>query len=404
MLLSRPALTAREAVLYRVNQLISFTQTKRRPLSFLVMLALGVVATAFFVLLSVSLITSRNSASSQAAAIAAWHNGTLGPASASLADKAYNETLGFGEVVYLSMPQRTDRQDAMTLLGSMYNIKFTKVDGVDGNTIVDKAIPDNDWGHLRPSEYGCWRAHADAWSRFLQSGLETALILEDDVDFDVHIHDIFRRMSMQMQRNPIRVEPPTLHEKSTAPYGLDWDMIYVGHCSDYSNKDRRDLAIVFDDPAAPPRSNMIGSFIGQLEEFGVRGSDIGKKRVVAPSFGPVCTAGYAITRRGAQRLLLNFSYLGLDAAIDIDILRKLQAGKLRGYTVTPNVFAPWRVDGLKDSDNIGTERNISFNGLGNRGGYSKNLRDSARQQMVLDLDLDNWSDFERVLPKHQSSS
>lgn len=37
----------------------------------------------------------------------------------------------------------------------------------------------------------------------ISENLETALILEDDVDWDVNVHEIFQELSRQMRRNKL---------------------------------------------------------------------------------------------------------------------------------------------------------------------------------------------------------
>ncbi|KAK9360610.1 hypothetical protein V1504DRAFT_454050 [Lipomyces starkeyi] len=323
---------------------------------------------------------------------------TPAPATKRLASRAQNETLGFGGIAYLSMPYRSDRQDAMELLGSVYGINFTYIPGVDGAAIADKAKPLHSYW-LRPPELGCWRAHVDAWRYLLESDFETLLVLEDDVDFDANIHDIFELLSTQMQHNRIRTTPPTEHEKKAAPYGLDWDVLYVGQCSDRSNEDRLDLVHIYEDPNVPSRHDTFDHFVGQLQSLGIHGRNLGKMRAIAPAWSPVCTMGYAITRKGAERLILDLSYRGITAAIDIDIIRKLQQGIIRGYSITPPLFSAWRVDGAKDSDNQGLEKDQSELGSGNRQGYSHSMKTSARKEMVKILDLHNWDDVGHVFPE-----
>jgi hypothetical protein len=44
--------------------------------------------------------------------------------------KPANETLDFQEIIYLSMPYRTDRQDQMTLIAAVTGLKLTMLPGV----------------------------------------------------------------------------------------------------------------------------------------------------------------------------------------------------------------------------------------------------------------------------------
>ncbi|KAK9357766.1 hypothetical protein V1504DRAFT_32580 [Lipomyces starkeyi] len=316
------------------------------------------------------------------------------PSIPDVASAAWNESLGFGEVLYVSMPDRTDRQDAMNLAASMSGLKLRLINGVDGESISLKAIPDNNakkWT-LRLSELGCWRAHADAWRYVIDSNIETALIIEDDIDWDKNVHQIFQDLSYQMQNSTLRLVPPTDHEQTSAPYGLDWDVLIMGQCYDSAHPKRLDLVHVYDDPNVPSRKDTEQAFLNQMESLGVKGNDVGKKRLISPAYGPICTMGYAITRRGAQRLLLNLSYLSLRGPVDMDMMWTLQEGKLRGYSVTPPPFAAWRVGGQKDSDNK-HDPNLPMSGKGNRGGWSNNIKSSARIAMVNELAMNNWMDY-----------
>lgn len=51
----------------------------------------------------------------------------------------------------MSLPSRTDRRDGMSLAAALSNIEFEFVDGVDGSTIPDNALPQAT-AHDRPSD------------------------------------------------------------------------------------------------------------------------------------------------------------------------------------------------------------------------------------------------------------
>ncbi|KAK9350499.1 hypothetical protein V1523DRAFT_355260 [Lipomyces doorenjongii] len=352
---------------------------------------------AFFLTLTAGLfivftVVTYTSFNSRAGNYLGIHGASSMKSSSTLALNAWNESLGFGDVLYISMPYRTDRQDAMNLVASMSGIKLRLVEGVDGESINLKAIPDNANPNLRASELGCWRAHANAWRFVIENNLETALILEDDIDWDKNIHQIFQDLSIQMQNSTLRLASPTDHERASAPYGLDWDVLVMGQCVDKAHPEHHDLVLVYDDPNVPSREDTEFVFLNVMESLGVSGDDVGKKRLLYPAFGPACTMGYAVTRKGAQRLLLNLSYLDLRAPVDLDIAWTLRDGKVRGYTVTPPLFTPWRVGGQKDSDNM-PDPDQSIVGNGNIGGVSGNIKNSARVAMVDELAMDNWGDY-----------
>lgn len=101
---------------------------------------------------------------------------------------AGNRTLGFGEIFMAILPQRSDHLDAASLLAHYSELDITIVDGVPKEDILEKSLPK---GEYRPEGggLGCWRAHMNMLRKVIDKGLETALILESDADWDVRIKD-----------------------------------------------------------------------------------------------------------------------------------------------------------------------------------------------------------------------
>lgn len=101
-----------------------------------------------------------------------------------------NATLGFGAILLLTLPDRTDRQDALTLITSNTGLEITKtIYSVRGEDISHKAMPFGDpsvFGKPIPKGYlGSWRTHMNALRWIVDNRIETALLLEDDVDWSV---------------------------------------------------------------------------------------------------------------------------------------------------------------------------------------------------------------------------
>ncbi|KAK9465387.1 hypothetical protein V1512DRAFT_242100 [Lipomyces arxii] len=319
-----------------------------------------------------------------------------------LSQQAMNETLGFGEIVVVSLPDRTDRRDALEIISAYTNLKLKFVDGVDGSKMSKKEWPDETPKTFRDSMLGCWRAHANLWQYMLDSNLETLLILEDDIDWDVKIHEIFATLSEKLQHNPLRLDTPTERERMAAPYGLDWDVLMVGQCKDVSNPNRLDLSFSYHDSNGPYEKQIAELFRSQMRKLTDK-EDLNRQRIITPTWEPVCTMGYAITRVGAMRLLTNLSYLGLHAAVDTEIGNHMKAGNLRGYTVTPPIFNAWRVSGWKDTDIQVHRQYYKSVGKGNKRGKSMNLKESARIKMLEALKQDNWARYNEKFPVERKS-
>jgi len=65
----------------------------------------------------------------------------------------YNDTLGFQELFMISLPTRTDKQDTFAMQAALSSIKYTQIDGVDGQMVPPKALPHVSWNLLRGQVY-----------------------------------------------------------------------------------------------------------------------------------------------------------------------------------------------------------------------------------------------------------
>ena len=65
----------------------------------------------------------------------------------------------------MSLPERTDHRDGLILATAVSNIEFEFVDGVQGDTIPEKALPPGEHKSLNPNTIGSWRAHLNAIAR-----------------------------------------------------------------------------------------------------------------------------------------------------------------------------------------------------------------------------------------------
>ena len=168
-----------------------------------------------------------------------------------------------------------------------------------------------------------WLAHIDLLKYVITSGFGSALIMEDDIDWDVEI------------RNQTRLIAPAVraltHQRETehAPYGLDWDVLWMGHCSDPSNAD--DPMVIFKDPTVIPQDRYTGldRHITKVLQEG--------ERSVHYSWNPVCTFAYAVSANGAKNLLAHAS-LGQGGAFDLMLLSACQDKVVDCISVNPEIF------------------------------------------------------------------
>jgi hypothetical protein len=252
-----------------------------------------------------------------------------------------NGTLGFGKIFLLGLPSRSDKRDSMQLAASLTNLNITWVDGVDGEEMGAAEIPP---AFFDPAMYdltkrtqiGSWRGHMNAIRRVVDENLQSALILEDDVDWDVNIIaqlQQFANASIALLEN-LKERPGNGSEPaiSTSPYGDGWDILWLGHCggwippADY----RQYNTIISSDSTVPPSIGIFDMLNGvRRADSGScaahRGRDPNRvtcdsprllpdQRIVQVRTSPICSFAYALSQKGARKALL---YLGGPALADI---------------------------------------------------------------------------------------
>ncbi|ORY16391.1 hypothetical protein BCR34DRAFT_597681 [Clohesyomyces aquaticus] len=320
--------------------------------------------------------------------------------------KPANSTLDFQEILYISMPWRTDRQDALSLLAAISGIKMKLIPGINPSDMHVKGEPHmlNGQNMTGSPALGCWRAHANAWKYMIDNDIESALILEDDIDWDVNIKEIFGLWQWQLKyNNTIRWGRENVKKgwKEDCPYGCDWDELWMGQCNNKVNKNRLDLHWTYEDPNGPDLDSLHDWSKKEMTQVWNVTSDNrsgNQMRVTSATYGPLCTMGYAVSRMGAMRMLYNIGgWKGLGSPVDLEIQYKTNDGLLSGYTMTPPAFTVWRLGGNKDSDN---DPNIEKNnnaGTGNENGESKGIKHSVRKHLSEVLEKNYWRDMENEI-------
>jgi len=168
-----------------------------------------------------------------------------------------------------------------------------------------------------------WLSSLDLVKYMVASDLETALILEDDVDWDVSIKDQMRRVS-----NAVREFTLTDAEDRT-PYGNAWDLLWIGHCGEPTNNDTRRLEF------ADPTAALPEDYIGWSRRY--MGGITPGKRSVQRGVHTVCSFGIALSRRGAVKVL-KWAGKGENEAYDIRLQQGCKSKDLSCLTVNPELM------------------------------------------------------------------
>lgn len=103
-------------------------------------------------------------------------------------NRVTNDTLGFSKIFVVGLPERTDKRDALSLTAALTGFHVDFVDGVRGESIPDKAVTFGIDRHaLMETNLGSWRGHMNAIRRIVEEDLESARIMEADMEWDVRL-------------------------------------------------------------------------------------------------------------------------------------------------------------------------------------------------------------------------
>jgi len=221
----------------------------------------------------------------------------------------------------------------------------------------------------------------------VENGLSSALILEDDMDWDVRL----KTQLMDFARGSRYLLNMTESTKTHSPYGDGWDVLWVGLCLDGLAKDDPRLYIIHDDPSVPNFANLQASREPHLTEFGEH------SRLVHMAGAPICSFAYAVSHKGAQKLLYGLSVKELRGIFDnaLSWWCTDHSQDARCIVAQPTYFFHHRPAGkankASDIQDYGDETHEK--------GHTQNIRWSVKvnvEKLIL-----NQSDFEDSYPDDQ---
>lgn len=270
-----------------------------------------------------------------------------------LSTKIANATLGFGAIYVVSgpgSPRRGRLQEAAAV--TEVDLTIPEQTQWSDEDVADFRIEDENGSDVGEGSIKAWLSHRLVLEAFLRSGAETALIIEDDVDWDIRLRvqqvPLAQRAMQQMFNTSAR-------EAAEHPYGAssNWDLIYLGHCGDYFRPVDQGIGIGHHHPAHLQGVQHViylddsVSYFTDLHPF--TASMLGalrvpeRHRLIHQSKFPLCSFGYAVTRKGAKIVLEQVAQakeeLTRAPAFDVALLNGCTRDKvLNCYSVQPELF------------------------------------------------------------------
>ncbi|KAL6252988.1 hypothetical protein RBB50_000707 [Rhinocladiella similis] len=222
----------------------------------------------------------------------------------------FNETVGFQQVRVVSLAERSDKRDAMSMQLRFTNISFDFVDGAVGANVSPKVLPYT--MKIRAGAVGCWRSHLNVMQEMVRRRIRSTMIFEDDSDWDVG----FKSQMLQVARGTRWLLNQTDESQTHSPYGDGWDVIWLGHCGASPDpKDKRRWVIPQDPTVLPPRKRWSLFGFNQADMSPWQPADNQTRILYVPVSG-VCSAGWAISLAGAEKILYYQSMIPFGKPVD----------------------------------------------------------------------------------------
>jgi hypothetical protein len=153
----------------------------------------------------------------------------------------------------------------------------------------------------------------------IQQNLTTALILEDDIDWDIRLKSQLQNFSLATRsylhhlRSISSTQPTTLSlpslpppPSSISPYGSNWDVLWLGHCgTSFPSPPSLHITIPLDPTVPSPRHLRPHPFAGPDQPL-IDAYPSHTRVIHAPGPGTACTQAYAVSRQASLKLLYRF--------------------------------------------------------------------------------------------------
>jgi hypothetical protein len=267
---------------------------------------------------------------------------------------------------------------------ALSGFKINIAAGVDATKIPSKALPYT--MDQKTNIVGGWRAHLNVLRDMVARRVSSALIFEDDVDWDVSIKAQLVEFA-RGSRYILGSGTDNLH----SPYGDGWDMLWIGHCSAGEDPQNNRRWVIPADPTVVPFDAR-----GGIDKPDMSSGDNSTRIVFAANNG-CCLAAYAMSLRGAEKALYHFSMMPYNGPLDWGFSDACRDRKSGFTCISPY---PQLVGNYRPAGNESKYSDIETEGDPDKAivenGYTQNLVFSAR--MNLDRLLTGQTTFKSQFP------
>ncbi|CAG8816814.1 23038_t:CDS:1, partial [Cetraspora pellucida] len=200
-----------------------------------------------------------------------------------------NRTLGFDHIYVIHLDYRTDRFERLKEISSYLGLDFDYFPAV--SKYDEEFLRRFGTANMDLSQKACFLSHYLVYKEIIDKGYNSALILEDDVDFELNITVIMNDI---------------LHDLPSS-----WETLYVGSCQE-----------------------LVGERVG-------KNSSLHKLYM---SVYPICTHAYAVSYSGVRKIVELIDPVTPCSTIDQCLKIEITDGRLSSYTVHPHPIVQWKAD------------------------------------------------------------
>ncbi|RDW82819.1 hypothetical protein BP6252_03931 [Coleophoma cylindrospora] len=278
--------------------------------------------------------------------------------------------IGFERVFAISLPERSDKRDGIAVGARVTGFSLEFSDGVRGSAMSQKAMPKNWNPSVGDATLGCWRGHMDVAQKIIRENIQSALIFEDDADWDVKL----KEQMYEFAKGAKAVQGTTGVPYS--PYGDDWDLLWIGHCGTHARTELDQMYyLIPEDPTMIPLEKVYGDHKPDRSATELSGN---QTRMVFQGVGGRCLTGYGLSLRGALKLVMAQSLVG---ATTIDRGVSGLCSKPKG---TFDCIAPWPpfIGTFKDAGPVDKDSDrVSVTGEARKSAWTRDIAYPVRMNI-----------------------
>lgn len=273
-----------------------------------------------------------------------------------------NATLGFGAILALTDDDSSWRTEGLRLAAKHLglHVQIPLQDHISEEDVL--RYLEGDDLHTEIGSVKATMSYLSLLQQFLDTGAETALLIEDDADFSIHIKDQLDSLSKAMWRDVVDVDieqsasrprrprrqapanPPARLDRMSDPFhSEDWDILWLGHCGIESTN--AIATRTYSDPKALPWSRLTSTFNNYYEQM-LSNEQLRSLQVqqILYNATALSTYAWAITRSHAQWLLAELRS-SRTQEFDIALHVRCKGGKQRCAIPVPELMHHHKVLG-----------------------------------------------------------